>query len=447
MSEELFRDRVRERDLDNFLVEELQASTAFRDWLLARLPDAFEPPAEYEVRLQKSPARLQDARQTDVQIGWFDPSGALAACVLIESKVTADFQPGQAESYLAEVTAARGALGPNRATSLLVAPAARLATLRSASFFDASVSIEDIADALADRRADGLAEELDSRLSVRVQLLEALCGRGNTSTWIGNTVPEKRDFAKAYAALALQRLPGLRVSASTDGRQAITRLFTGLTLPGLPVPRLRHEYGQKVAVKWVNAQFPGLVDKVPDVRASGLLAGSPYSAEPAEGSLAIRVPTPGIDPEQSFASQRHAVIEGLDAMGALVAWLEANAGGLAAVLAVAPPTPKKLASTRTASESRDVRAVERDLATALREIYVKCDALGYRPTAMLEMVGRLGALETVRRLVAQPMSEGFGRLAAMGHLELAVETLVLDARWDGVFTDDERRIARRKLGR
>jgi hypothetical protein len=275
LSDELFRDRVRERDLDNFLVEELHASTAFRNWLLARLPDAFKPPAECEVSLQKSPARLQDSRQTDVQIGWFDAEGALLACVLIESKVTADFQPGQAEAYLAEVAAARVALGPGRATSLLVAPAARLATLRHASAFDAIVSIEDISDALEARRGDGLSEELNARLSVRVQLLEALCGRRNASTWIRTTVPEKRDFAEAYAALALDRLPGLRVRPSTDGPKAITRIFEGLTLPGLPVPKLRHEYGQRVQMKWVNAQFPGLVDKVPALRASGLLASSP----------------------------------------------------------------------------------------------------------------------------------------------------------------------------
>ena len=54
MIEELFRDRVRERDLDNFLVEELHFSRGFRDWLLRRL-DAFDPHADCEVCLQKSP--------------------------------------------------------------------------------------------------------------------------------------------------------------------------------------------------------------------------------------------------------------------------------------------------------------------------------------------------------------------------------------------------------
>lgn len=253
------------------------------------------------------------------------------------------------------------------------------------------------------------------------------------------TVPEKRDFAEAYAALARERVPNLRVSPSSDGPRAISRLFTGLVLPGLPTLRLRHEYGRKVPVKWVNAQFSGLVDKVPTLKASGLLNGTPYTAETASGSLAIRVPTPGIDPEQPFASQREAVIVGLDAMGALVEWLQSNAAALATLILEAAPV-------RVAAPVRDAKAVERALGTALRDIYAHCDALGYRPTAMLEMVGRLGALATVRRLIAQPPSEGFGRLFEMGRLDLAVESLVLEDRWDGVFSDDERRIARRRLG-
>jgi hypothetical protein len=45
---ELFRDRVRERDLDNFLVEELHASAPFRQWFISRLPGAFSLPEKLE---------------------------------------------------------------------------------------------------------------------------------------------------------------------------------------------------------------------------------------------------------------------------------------------------------------------------------------------------------------------------------------------------------------
>ncbi|MER8522165.1 MULTISPECIES: hypothetical protein [unclassified Mesorhizobium] len=79
--------------------------------------------------LQKSPPRENDRRQTDVRIGWFDDDQTLRACVLIESKVTADFQAGQAQAYAAELAVLRERLGRKVATALLVAPAARLATL------------------------------------------------------------------------------------------------------------------------------------------------------------------------------------------------------------------------------------------------------------------------------------------------------------------------------
>lgn len=229
---------------------------------------------------------------------------------------------------------------------------------------------------------------------------------------------------------------------SNDGPKALTRIFEGLTLPYLPAPALRHEYGRKVPWKWVNAQFAGMADRLADVRASGVLSGSPYAAEPAGGSLAIRVATPGIDPERPFNTQRDAVIAGLDAVGALAAWLEANAERLAPVLTPgAAATPSEPAPTR-----RDPAAVEREFAAALRDIYDQCARLNYHPTGMLGMIERLGGVETARQLLRQPgTSEGFAKLALLGRMDLAVESLVLQPRWDGVFTDAELGIARRRL--
>lgn len=438
MSEQLFKDRVRERDLDNFLVEELHASPEFREWMLAQLEGTFDPPTGCEIKLQKSPTRLQDARQTDVQIGWFSPDEEIRARVLIESKVTADFQPGQVSAYVAEVAAARAVLGTSRAASVLVAPAGRMLTLAEATAFDACISIEDIAERLEARRGPDIPTEVDARLAVRIQLLEALCGKRASAGWIANTLPEKRDFAEAYAALARERLPDLRVRPSTDGPKAITRIFEGLVLPGLPVPKLRHEFGNGVAWKWVNAQFPGLVGRLDTLRASGLLAGTSYSAERAGESLAIRVATPGVDPLSPFETQRDAVLIGIDAIGVLATWLQANAEDLAVVLVPASITPQ-------AATPPDARSLERDFVAALRDTYAQCAALDYHPTGMLEMIERHGGIGTARRLLALPPSDGFARLALLGRLDLAVESLILEARWEHVFSDDERRTARRRL--
>ncbi|KQT33832.1 hypothetical protein ASG29_07020 [Sphingomonas sp. Leaf412] len=89
--------------------------------------------------------------------------------------------------------------------------------------------------------------------------------------------------------------------------------------------------------------------------------------------------------------------------------------------------------------------MDREFADALRDIYAQCAALDYHPTGMLQMIDRLGGIGTARRLLELPPSEGFARLALLERIDLAVESLVLQPRWDGIFTEEERRIARRRL--
>ncbi|RYE96347.1 MAG: hypothetical protein EOO77_41140 [Oxalobacteraceae bacterium] len=61
---------------------------------------------------------------------------------------------------------------------------------------------------------------------------------------------------------------------------------------------------------------------------------------------------------------------------------------------------------------------------------------------MLQMIERLGGIGTARRLLELPPSEGFARLALLERMDLAVESLVLEPRWDGILTKEEPRIAR-----
>lgn len=60
-----------ERDLDNLLVEELWSSEAFRSWFVSLTPSRFVAPEFCTTRVGKSPQRLQDNWQTDVQIVWY----------------------------------------------------------------------------------------------------------------------------------------------------------------------------------------------------------------------------------------------------------------------------------------------------------------------------------------------------------------------------------------
>lgn len=332
LNDNAYRDSVRERDLDNFLVEELSSSDDFRNWLLSRIKADFIPPNAGDIRVRKSPVRASlDGRQTDVELGWFS-SGEQLACLLLESKIADDFQTGQAESYLSEVQAQLRKLGPKRAAAVLVAPAGKMTSLQHRGAFAADVTIEEIITFLEGRLVHLEEGELSRRLAVRIELLEALAGKRATSGWVASTVAEKRDFAIAYEELASQILPDVKVRPSTNGPQAITRIFEGMDIPALPGMRLRHEFGNQVAWKYTNVQFPQRASQVGVVRSSALLRGTLYQVEAAAQSLSIRAKTPGVNPMRPFEEERDKVEAGLIATRDLLTWIRANAADIARLL-------------------------------------------------------------------------------------------------------------------
>lgn len=451
MSIELYSDRVRERDLDNFLVEELQASGPFREWFLAQLPSYFEAPAD-EVKVRKSPPRL-DGRQTDVELGWFHDLGDLTACVLIESKITADFQPGQANAYRAETERYRATLGHRRACSILVAPAGRLANLVGYEAFDVAIPLESIAEILR-RRIDfevDLPDEVAARLRVRVGLIEALCGKRQGSGWTPITIDGKRDFAEHYAELAAVVVPALRVRASTDGPKALTRTFDGLDVPsGYPCSvALRHEFGTGSGYKYANLQFSGVANRIAMLRSRQDLL-EPIGAEVVEAgkSLAVRLPTPALTPEGNrFVEQEERVRAGLEAIRTLSDWFHSHREALAVLIRPEGPESALASSSKVANAQvgRDLRS---DLERAMRGLARESEqTYKYRPGYFLDLLDRYGAEGTVHRLLAGEPSKGFLKLWELGALHLSIEALVGREPWasSGMFDEVELRRARQRL--
>ena len=87
----------------------------------------------------------------------------------------------------------------------------------------------------------------------------------------------------------------------------------------------------------------------------------------------------------------------------------------------------------------------RDFDHAMMLIYVQAkQQAGYTATRFHQMLTEYGGVETARRLLPQ-MSDGFVELWRRGHLDLTVEALVLQSRWDDLFSDEEREMARRRL--
>ena len=60
------------------------------------------------------------------------------------------------------------------------------------------------------------------------------------------------------------------------------------------------------------------------------------------------------------------------------------------------------------------------------------------------MLTEHGGVETARRLLPQ-MSDGFTELWKRNRLDLTVEALVVQLKWDELFSDEERQIALSRL--
>ena len=317
-------------------------------------------------------------------------------------------------------------------------------TLSHGGAFDREISIESIISALEDRLRGELPDEIASRLAVRIDLLESLCGRKRVSQWTPVTIETKRDFAEMYVALAREIVPGLRVRPSTDGPKAMTQIFEGLNLdPEFLSVKLRHEFGSNVATKYVNVQLSGFSEQVQALGSSGVFEGTPYYAAEAGKALAIRVDTPGIDPTLPFERERDKVAAGLEAVANFAAWMIDKRGEIAEFIQANKPSREPRPGVAHQTNVRDPR--EAEFTSALWDTYRECERLGYKPTGMLDMMQRLGGLETARALLAKPPSDGFARLATLQRLDLAIESIVQQSRWAGLFSPEELRTARRRL--
>ena len=91
--------------------------------------------------------------------------------------------------------------------------------------------------------------------------------------------------------------------------------------------------------------------------------------------------------------------------------------------------------------------LEREFHTAMMEVYTRAvREAKYNATRFRSMVAEHGGVETARYLLRAPtVSEGYTALWERKRLDLTVEFLILDTRWDDLFSDDDRRIAVRRL--
>ena len=91
--------------------------------------------------------------------------------------------------------------------------------------------------------------------------------------------------------------------------------------------------------------------------------------------------------------------------------------------------------------------LEREFDMAMMNIYHRAKSeAGYNATRFLQMLQEHRGLETARILLHSPhVSDGYTSLWERGRLDLTVEALILERKWNQLFSDQERRIALNRL--
>ena len=110
------------------------------------------------------------------------------------------------------------------------------------------------------------------------------------------------------------------------------------------------------------------------------------------------------------------------------------------------PTPKDQVAVPVPSKGLDSNR-ESAFHEAMLEIYGRAKTeCHYNASRFLKMVGERGGLDTARYLLHTPsLSDGFTALWECKRLDLTVEAYVLKPEWQGLFTQDELAIARKRL--
>lgn len=72
--------------------------------------------------------------------------------------------------------------------------------------------------------------------------------------------------------------------------------------------------------------------------------------------------------------------------------------------------------------------------------------VGYRPSDFIEMLDKTESVTLAKKLVATgEIQSGLKRVKSLGRPDLAMESIMLEDEFSGLFTDDERAAARWRL--
>lgn len=101
----------------------------------------------------------------------------------------------------------------------------------------------------------------------------------------------------------------------------------------------------------------------------------------------------------------------------------------------------------TAQVSDATTELESEFGTCVRNLYDRArHESGYNATQFISMVANIGPLATAQKLLAaRTISDGFSELWERGRIDLTLEALVADSRFEALFTKGELAVARHRL--
>ena len=106
-------------------------------------------------------------------------------------------------------------------------------------------------------------------------------------------------------------------------------------------------------------------------------------------------------------------------------------------------------STISIADYDMTESLEAEFDAAMMDIYHRARAEAkYNASRYLQMLNENRGLRTAQTLLsAQTVSEGYTALWERKRLDLTVEALILQPRWNDLFTDEDRAIARNRLNK
>lgn len=318
-----------ERDLDLLLIEELACSPDFVAWLLNKATGQSHRDLRKSEVLH-STRRMFNRREIDISVRAETDVGQYL--LLLENKLDAGQQPGQAQSYREEAEAC-AAPDLKVLTGLTCPRAYALSHESFARAFDFRIVYEDI-ERYFISRARETSPDIARRLSYRAELVRQAIGKERRG-YRQVVHPARGAFAERYVAavaqLAPELIPGpsmLRESAA----ESVTMIFAPETLPSwhfLPAMRLVHQLRDGNA----NLNFYTWGDRF-EILASLMapaIDGTGFRVEQTMNrrkggrtSLKIVADTPFVDLFGDFTAQEAAIQAGIHAANALRNWLLAH---------------------------------------------------------------------------------------------------------------------------